>query len=474
MRNSAPSSPTLTRPSPPDPAPRFGTPRDPSRPTTGGRVAAAAAALGRPLHPHQRWIVDVAGEVEPATGLPAYPDVVVVMPRRGGKTITVLAALLERMRRRPTVRAFYTAQGAEEAGKVLRDEWHPLVHSSPLRRVVRFRFARGDAGMYVQVGPMPLSRVEIFTPNANALHGRDSDLTVVDEAWSFTAERGADIDAGIRPARWARPDSQIWWVTAGGTPDSGYLHKLMDRGRAGEPGLAYFEWSADRDAPGYDPYDPALWLATHPGIGRTCSLENIEADARAMSRPQFERALLCVWDRGVGTSLLAGWDDRVSPAAAPAGPLTVAFDIHPDRTSAAIAVAGGGAVELVDHREGTGWVAGRLAQLVDNHDPGLIVRDAGGPAGATRLELEGAAIHDVTGAELAEACAWLVDAIRDGGVDIRPHPALAVAFAGARTRNLGDGKHVWVRRSPDVDLTPLYALTLAGWGSDTAPVGQIF
>ena len=79
--------------------PRYATARDPARPSTGRRVARVAAALGRPLLPHQRQIVDVAGELDEA-GRPVYGEVAVVMPRRGGKTVTVLAALLERLRRR--------------------------------------------------------------------------------------------------------------------------------------------------------------------------------------------------------------------------------------------------------------------------------------------------------------------------------------------------------------------------------------
>ena len=87
--------------------------------------------LGRPLRPHQRLIVDVAGEYDPATGTPDYGVVIVLLPR-GGKTTTTLAVFVERMRRRPDVRGFYTAQGAEDATKVLRDEWAPIIQASPL------------------------------------------------------------------------------------------------------------------------------------------------------------------------------------------------------------------------------------------------------------------------------------------------------------------------------------------------------
>ena len=188
-----------------------------------------------------------------------------------------------------------------------------------------------------------------------------------------------------------------------------------------------------------------------------------------MDRAAFERALLCVWDRAAGTGLLAGWEERLDPAATPTGELTLALDVHPERSSAAIAVAGGGAVEVVDHRPGTGWIAGRVLELVDRHRIARVVRDRAGPAGATILEAPGLQLYDATAAEVAAACAWLVDAIRDDGLDLRPHPALTGAFAGARAVNRGDGQAIWVRRSADADLTPLYAVTLAGWHAAVAP-----
>jgi len=428
--------------------------------------------LGRPLYPHQRLIVDVAGELMP-DGSPAYSEVAVVMPRRGGKTVTVLCRLIEALRRSASARAFYTAQGAEEATKVLRDEWAPIIQQSSLQKVMRFRLARGDAGMFVQIGGRQLARAEIFTPNASALHGRDADLVVVDEAWYFDADRGADIDAGIRPARWARPDSQLWYVSAGGTEGSSWLHRIMDRGRAGAPGLAYFEWSADGSAPGYDPYDERLWLATHPGIGTTVSLATMRADASAMTARDFQRALLCVWDRASGTELLAGWESCLDASAAPDGLLTLAYDVQPNRDSASVAVAGNGAVELVDHRPGVDWLPARLLELADAHGIGTVIRDPRGPAGATPLA-GGLVVVDVTGPELSQACAWLVDAIRARALRIRPAPPLAVAFAGATAANRGDGQAIWVRRTADVDLSPLYAVTLASWAAGTLPVPAVY
>jgi hypothetical protein len=47
--------------------PLYATPRDPSRETLGGEVAAIAAQLGKPFMPWQRLVADVAMELDPAT-----------------------------------------------------------------------------------------------------------------------------------------------------------------------------------------------------------------------------------------------------------------------------------------------------------------------------------------------------------------------------------------------------------------------
>ncbi len=47
---------------------RGGTKRDETRPTDGAIVARTAEMLGKPLLPWQRYVADVAGEIDPATG----------------------------------------------------------------------------------------------------------------------------------------------------------------------------------------------------------------------------------------------------------------------------------------------------------------------------------------------------------------------------------------------------------------------
>src|SRR5882757_3936768 len=67
------------------PPPRFSTPRNPGHRTYGAAIAKVAAALGTPLMPWQRHVVDVACEIDPE-GLPVHRLVVVTVPRQSGKT----------------------------------------------------------------------------------------------------------------------------------------------------------------------------------------------------------------------------------------------------------------------------------------------------------------------------------------------------------------------------------------------------
>jgi hypothetical protein len=62
--------------------PAFATKRTPGRPTLGPGVGQIARRLGKPLLPHQQYICDVALEINPATGLLAYGEVVFIGPRQ--------------------------------------------------------------------------------------------------------------------------------------------------------------------------------------------------------------------------------------------------------------------------------------------------------------------------------------------------------------------------------------------------------
>lgn len=465
--------------------PRYATRRNPDRPTLGGGWAQVAAELRRPLIPWQVALADVAGELEwdhdRLCWRPAYPTVVVLVPRRAGKTTLGLVRQVAECQRRQAA-CYFTADREKKAVKVMREEWWPVLRGARFDRryAWRPRWSGIEAGLFREVRArgqwVRHSGVTLFSPTPNALHGLDADLVMVDEVWSFDVVAGEALDAAIGPTAWARPWAQHWFLSAGGEPGSGWLHRKMDAGRAGMPGVCYVEFSADPEDSAYDPLDPALWAAVHPGLGYTVDRARVALDATQADLATFERSMLCVWDRPpeLGARLV-GWETLLRPAAAPTGGLVVALDVPPSRDHAAIAVADhAGAVELVEHRRGTGWLAGRLAELVDAHPVERLVLDPAGPAGATVLP-DGLAVTHLDTAAVAQACGWLVDQIAEPApwLQLRPHPALATAIAGVITVEVGDGRFRWARRRTGVDLSPLYAVNLAAWSAATAPTPAI-
>ena len=71
--------------------PLWGTPRTWERLTLGDKVGTIARMLGKPLMPHQQYVMDVALEIDPDTGKLAYNDITVLMGRQQGKTTMVIA-----------------------------------------------------------------------------------------------------------------------------------------------------------------------------------------------------------------------------------------------------------------------------------------------------------------------------------------------------------------------------------------------
>lgn len=464
-------------------SPRWATPRRPERPSLGPSCEVLARALyHRPLLPWQASALDVALEVDPERpGRFAYPVVVWVVPRRAGKTAAVLVKSLRRLLAAPRRAGWYTAQTREDAAKQFRDEWVPTLERSRLAAGVKVRRAQGSEGFTV---PALGSRLQLFPPTVNALHGQNADDATIDEAWSFTLDGGEAVEAGVRPAQLTRPGRQLWIVTAGGTEFSTWLDAWMERGREAvdaelDRGVCYLEYSADPAADDYDPGDPALWARTHPGVGHLIALDALRDDWTSMSRAGFERSILNVWPRrsaGAGSGIdAATWAEHAGDHV-PAAPFTFAADVSADRSRAAIAVAGAGVadgtvVEVVDTRAGSSWVVGALRELRARHRGARVVIDGLAAAGiAADLERARVPFVETGPSEMARACAAFVDDANAGAVWHRGQGALDAALAGARRRPVGDGGFAWSRaRSEGVDLSPLVAVTLATWGHRTRP-----
>ena len=433
--------------------------------------------------PWQRQVVDVANEVcsraagDPAEleGLFAYASVGLTVPRQSGKTTAVGAQLEHRTIYAPRRRVWYTTKTREDARDWLINEHLPGVQSSPLEPYAKVRRSAGSEGISYPHG----SLLRIFAPTRAALHSKQSDLVVIDEAWEHELERGRDLDQGIVPTQATRPGAQVWKVSTAGDEHSLWLWETVTRGRAavaegrGE-GICYFEWGCADDL---DPCASSSWPQFHPAYGITIGAPQMKAALDELTPGPFARAYGNRWPEGMGTSAApkippGRWAAvQVPPiSSVPAGVrVAIGFDTTRDRSSGAISVAwrdlAGLRNELTDVRPGTGWMGERIAELAARWGPVGIGYDAGGPALdiADTLATAGLPVAPVRAGDWRAACAGWLAAILERRVRIGSHPAMMAAAEVAPGRDSGDGGWTWHRRGAIASIAPIVAATAATW-----------
>lgn len=454
------------------PAPRWGTPRRPDRQSHGPLVAMIADRLGTPLLPWQRHVVDVGMEVDPATGLMCYGTVVVTVARQSGKTqgVTFPRQVARAMGWRGQ-RLVYTAQDRNSARAKFEEDFVERLRAAPGFREGRdysVRLANGSERIRFRNG----SIIGISATMASSGHGKTLDDAAVDEAWEH---RTTDVDQGFRvpmiTRRRVQPGAQMWIVSTQGDERSVYLTEKCDLGRAAvergdDRGVAYFEWSLADDC---DPYDRSAWWHAMPGLGHLVTEDDIAGELAAMGLSDWLRAYGNIPQKGTAEPDPI---DRAAWAAArgrsgPTGMLVYGVAVSVDRSRASLGVAGerdggGLVVEVIDTQPGTRWVADRVAEVWARNGGEGVAVDPGSPAGSLISELEARDVPVIrmNAREHAQACGALVDRVPSGELSHLGQPGLDAAVAGARRRPLSDA-WAWDRKAPDVDVTPLEAVTLA-------------
>ncbi len=418
--------------------------------------------------PWQSMIADVAGELDPTTGIPAYREVRVTVPRQSGKTTLILVVQVDRcIAWGNGQHCLYAAQDRNNS-RAKWEEQGDMLKTTPLRKAFT---VRRQTGLERMVWPATASTIAITASGETSGHGQTLDLGVIDEAW---AQRDERLAQAYRPAMMTRPFAQVWILSTMGTEESLFLHDRVDDGRArveaGErSGVAYFEWSAGDDD---DPDDPATWWGCMPALGYTVTQEVVQADHDVMDPDEFARAYLNRRTGG-GRPVIdtPKWGAATDHHSQPTGLPCFAIDVTPDRAWASIGLAAWRPdrrihVEVIDHRPGTDWVPSRMAALYAKWRPWPVVVDPAGPAGSLLVDLAAlnVATETIGGREYAMACGHFYDAATTDPPTIahRDQPILNSAVAAGRKRVLGDS-WAWARRIGG-DISPLVAVTLARYG----------
>lgn len=445
------------------PAPKFATKRDPSRPSRGPRQAEFARIwLRRPLLEWQRYVADVAGELEPS-GRPRYPLVVVTVQRQAGKSHLSMARAGERCLSRKNFRSFYTAQTGNDAQEQFLKFNDEIVVGSPLEKLVVTRRGNGKADMTFANG----STITPRPPTEGAGHGKQSDLYDVDEAWAFDEEQGAAIMQAIGPTQLTRPDAQTWIWSAGGTAASTWLASLVARGREGDPSIAYFEWGIPDDL-SLDDIDAIA--EHHPAFGELVTADSLRA-LRTMlpSDAAFARAAGNRWTEVIGGVIAADvWAAVKYPDPLPDDPRASvgygaarAADGSQVVICAAVDVGGVPVVEVLDVLP-SGYRAEQTVMAWATDGP-LAVDPIGpsSPLADSIAQAEFRPLLKLGTRDVTAACGHVMDALPHGGIRFRPHPSLDAAVRVLGKRAIGDGGFVWSRTGSAAPIASFEAATLA-------------
>jgi hypothetical protein len=444
--------------------PRFCTRRT-DRASYGGEVAKLARILGFEPMLHQLLFWEIA--LEHDAGVLAYKEVIWTIARQCGKSVALFCLLLWRCLRWPGQVVSYGAQTGMDARSMLADVHWPRLSQSPLGELVTFRRQSGHEAILCENG----SRLGLIASSEKSGHGSTLDTAVLDECWAHADFR---LEQATRPAMVTRKNAQLYSVSTAGTQQrSPYLWSKVQTGRqaveAGvTEGIAFLEWSAEADA---DPSLPETWRQAIPALGVTIDEDTVRGDFLGMPRHEFQRSFLNQWTTAMAESVveLEVWEALAEPDAPRPETLILGVDVSPKSKSAAIAAAGvhdGHLIaSILEHGEGTQWVAGRLEGL--KHELGAEIIGDRKALSPIWDELEALDVVEIDTAEAAEATSYFLDLVGRGKLRHRGEKELAVALDGAALRPLGDS-FAWSRKGSGVDISPLCAVTAAvfGWRWD--------
>lgn len=501
--------------------PRYATPRNESRQSTGAGVVKVARALRMPLMPWQVYVATVAGEVWPrgtvidgedVSGQYVYSKVLVTVQRQAGKSALMLAKKVHRCLARPDQQTWFTAQTGKDATDLYK-AFLPKVQTSQLAPYILGKPAMrgGSEAVTWTTGSM----MRPFAPGRDALHGKQSDDVDVDEGWAFSEAEGADLLQAIAPTKATRPGAQTWIWSTRGDAGSAWFHDQLDKAMAGqtdpeEGAVAVFDWGIPDDAA----VDMDTIVAHHPAVGHTQTRGTIRAGIVEIGWDKPTEVARAYGNRA------SGGKERVIPEAAweaarvgaeldaelagstPAYGIAVweprdGGDVTGALVAARRTLDGVPVVELVEHRPGRAWLTPRVLELRDRGQ-GIAV-DRKGPAGtvADALELAGVELLALTGTDVASASQDLRDRLADRDatdrcedaelrqlgrlrsaaccdrhgprVLHRSDPRLDAAADVAGRRFIGEGAWVFSARESTGDVAALQAMTLAVRALDHAP-----
>lgn len=441
--------------------------------TYGDLAAGVAEDLGMPMDPEQKIVLNaIFAENQP--GAPALFSVAVVAPRQNLKTATLeIAALTDIFVLGEPVHT-WTAHLFDTSQKTFTHMVSLIEGNSDYsKRVKAVTKGNGKEAIELMTG----ERIEFAARSKGGGRGKSGDKITWDEALFLSA---SDTGA-LLPILATRKGAQVRYGSSAGFVTSDVLRRIRDRGRAGgHQRSAYFEWCA----PLAECDDPScnhevgsvgcvadrqdLLKAANPAYGGRITKERLLDFREEMPPEEFIREFLGWWDEPGTADAAFGpgrWEACAGgePLGVTMGAIGVAASMDMRHGAITAAASDGKVVHLkpLQHGPGTAWVVQRVADLQLQHKVPVVI-DKRGPAAPLIPHLERAGVEltvlDTQG--VMDACAALLDLVREGKIQHAVYPELEAAVQGAVRRLVGD-RWAWGRKLSTSDISTLEAATLA-------------
>lgn len=436
------------------------------------------------LDPWQRYVLDHALGERP-DGKWAALQVACWVPRQNGKGAIIEARVLAGLFLLGERRILWSAheyKTAQEGFLRIRE----LIQNAPdfNRLVKRYWEGSGEQGIELTTG----QRLKFIARSRGSGRGFSGDCIILDEAQELNLLQMKALFSTMS-AKSIEGNPQVWYLGTPPEDPAAWIYTIRQAGEKGKDRLAYFDWGLGEIDPSVSlkerlaQYaDRDLWYQANPGLGIRIS-EEFCADELSTLREGFAPERLGMWlpyagDEATGWQVIseAAWEAAEDPGSQIDGRPAFGVYVPPDRSYAAIGVAGARAgggrhIEVVDYQPGVAWVVPRLREL-EKHRPSVVVVDD--KALAEEAEAVGLVVHRANVVDAVTGCQLLFDAVCGPDVaarDVRHigQSELTDAVRGAVKRDVG-GSWAWARRDLAVDVTPLAAVSLALFGHCTPRV----
>ncbi len=407
----------------------------------------------------------------------------ILLPRRSSKTTTLFVWALGRCLTMDGRRIAYTAA---TSGKAARDRFvKDIVPAIERSGLSGFSIKRAAGLERVEFSNGSL--FQVLAPNGAELRGQAFDDVIIDEAGEATPQDGHDLLAAALPTMDTTPDGQLVLAgTAGEGRDGNLLWDQLVRGREGVGGILEYA-TGDLDIGARETWEQvsALLLQAHPGVGTLTTLEAVKGNWDRMPAAQFAREYLGIWGTaGMASNLfdLGAWGASaldVNRLPSPPERFALAMSAAPGQQAAAIVAAwrenGNAHLLLIDHRQGTRWLADAANRLAlryripivhDNFGVVLVEADK-----MSRMKPRGQ-LAPTTIQQTTTAAAKLVEEVADGVVRHYDQEPLNAAVNLAQRRKVGDKAFAFGRSDIMDDISPVEAAALALHAYDAMPVRE--